>query len=414
MEKYNYLIIGGGIAGVTAAETIRQKDAVGSIAIVTNEPYKLYSRVMLSKPDFFLGKIPFDRVWMKSDEWYGVNKITFLNHKIATAIDAAGKSVSFADETKLAYEKLLLATGACARRWNVPGADKKGIYYLRSLDDGKAIMGAIKTAKHALIIGGGFIGFEMADLLRMANINTTFVLLESYFWEPVLDEDAGRMVEKALLAGGVKIMHKAEVAEVLGSGSVEGVVLKDGTKLECDMVVCGIGTACTTDWLRASGLQANQGIIVDERLRTNLPDVWAAGDVSEYKDIVLDETIHMGNWMNAREQGKVAGLNMAGTETPFNLASFYTAQGLGISIVFVGDVRASAGRGVVKRGSPAANSYGRIIVLDKGGRKELEGAVLINRSSELMAIAKIIEKNIDVSQKLRELGDEKFDLKTFL
>ena len=411
INRYKYLIVGGGVAGTTAAETIRQKEPDASIAVVSDEPYGLYSRVMLSKPNFFLGKIPFDEVWLKGNEWYQKNNIAFLGGKKATAIDAKNKIVSLADGSQISYEKLLLATGVCARHLEVPGADKKGIYYLRTLEDGKAIMAAIKSAKAAAIVGGGFIGFEMAELLKMAGLDTTIIIRESYFWEPALDEDSGRMIEKALKDAGVKIIYKAEVAEIIGKDSVEAVVLKDGSRIECDMIICGIGAGCDLDSLKDSGFNVNRGILTNEYLETNLSDVWAAGDAAEFKDLILDETIQLGNWVNAHEQGRIAGLNMVDKKTPFKFVSFYTTSGFGLSIAFVGDVRLGPDRIVVKRGSPEINSYARIIVLDKGNRKEVEGATLINRTSEMSAIAKLIESNIDVSQKLNELGDPNFDLK---
>ncbi|MDI6820791.1 MAG: FAD-dependent oxidoreductase [Patescibacteria group bacterium] len=412
MDNYKYLIIGGGVAGSTAAETIRLKDSVASIAIINDELYTLYSRVMLSKPNFFLGQIPFDSVWLKNNEWYKKNNIVFLGGITVVKLDANKKTVILSDNLILGYEKLLIATGVCTRKWNFPGSQKKGIYYLRTLDDGRAIMNAIKIAKRAVTIGGGFISFEMADLLKMAGIDTTMIIRENYFWEPMLDEDSGRMVENALKKNGIKIIYKSEVKEVIGETNVKAVILQDNTKIECDMIICGIGAYCDFGWLADSGLKTNRGILADEYLKTNLPDVWTAGDVAEFNDLILDETIQIGNWVNAREHGRIVALNMVGEHTAFKFVSFYTTQGLGISIAFIGDVRLDKNRLVIKRGSPNKNSYGRIIILDKGVRKEVEGATLINRTSEMTAIAKIIEKNIDVLNKLDKLGDDNFDLKS--
>jgi len=411
-NEYEYLIIGGGVAGATAAETIRQKKSTASVAVINDEPYALYSRVMLSKPSFFLGKIPFDQVWLKGAEWYKEHNIAFLGGKKAVGIDAINKTVSLDDGTKYGYKNLLIATGVCPRKWEVAGADKKGIYYLRTLDDGKAIMKAVKSAKRAITIGGGFISFEMAELLKMAGLETTAVIRESYFWEPTLDEASGRMIEKALKDRGVKITYKAEVSEISGKDEVEGIVLKDGRRIECDMIICGIGAVCEAGWLKSSELKLNRGILTNEYLETSLPDVWAAGDVAEFKDLILDETVQLGNWVNAREQGRIAGLNMIGEKTPFKFVSFYSTQGFGISIAFIGDARPGPERIVIKRGSPEANSYARIIILNKGDRKEVEGATLINRTGEMSAIAKLIESNIDVSQKLKELADPNFALKS--
>jgi len=414
VTTYRYLIVGGGVAGATAAETIRAKEPSASIAVVNNEPYALYSRVMLSKPEFFLGKIPFDKVWLKGTTWYRDHRVDFLGGKKAAGLDPSRKILLLDDGSTVGYEKLLLATGVCVRRWDVAGADKKGVHYLRTLDDGKSIMGAITTAKRAVVIGGGFIGFEMAAILRTAGLETSLLLRESYFWEPTLDEASGRMIEKALTAGGVKIFRRAEAVEVIGDGSVEGVVLKDGTNMECDIIICGIGTSCALEWLQENGIRVNHGIVANEYLETSAHDVWTAGDVAEFNDLILDETTQIGNWVNAREQGRIAGLNMMGAHQPFRFVSFYTTQGMGVTIAFVGDVRVLPGREVIPRGSPESNSYGRLIVLNKGARKEVEGATLINRTMELTAIARLIESNVDVSDKLGALADTNVNLKSLI
>src|ERR1035437_4619713 len=150
--SYKYLIIGGGAAGTAAAETIRQNDKVGTVAIISDEPYPLYSRVMLSKPNFFLGKIPFEQIYLKGKEWYNENQIEFIGGKKVIGLDSTTKTISLLDNSQLQYEKLLVATGVDARKWIAKGSDKKGIHYLRTLEDGKGIMEGIKTAKEAVTI----------------------------------------------------------------------------------------------------------------------------------------------------------------------------------------------------------------------------------------------------------------------
>jgi len=417
MDRFKYLIVGGGVAGVTAAEMIRERDLEGSVGLVNDEPYTLYSRVMLSKPNFFLEKIPFEKVWLKGTEWYQKNNISFIGGKRAVGLDAVNKVLSLADGAKLGYEKLLLATGVCARRWNVPGADKRGVFHLRTLEDGKSIIKAIKSVKRAATVGGGFISFEMADMLKLAGLDVAVVIREAYFWEPILNEVSGLMVEKAMTGGGVRIVKNAEVREVAGGETAEAIVLKNGTKIPCEMIVCGIGVVCPNDWLQSSGIKTAHGILTNEYLETSLPDVWAAGDAAEYKDLILEETVQMGNWVSAHEQGRIAAQNMVAStgaaglaKEPFRFVSFYTTQGFGIAIAFVGDTRPGPDRIVIERGSPKINSYGQIIIVGK----ELVGATLINRSQELTEIAKLIQNNVDVSTKRKELSDPNFDLKLLL
>ena len=407
MSNFKYLIIGGGVAGVTAAETVRQNDANGTIAIVSDEPYILYSRVMLSKPSFFLGKVPFDQVWLKTEAWYKEKNITFLGGKTVTSLDATQKKVGLADGDFISYEKLLIATGTATRKAGMPGADKKGVHYLRSLEDGKGIMENIKTAKSAVTVGGGFIGFEMADLMHLAGLRTTVVLREPYFWSPTLDQASGSIIENAMKKAGVEILHTNEIVEIIGGEKVEGVLLKDGTKIACEVVIFGIGTVCQLDWVKTAGISINRGLVANEFMETSAPDVWTAGDITEYKDLLLEENVQMGNWVSAHEQGRVAGLGMSGKREAFRFVSFYTTQGFGLSVAFVGDVAQGVDRVIVARGSLEANALTRFCVVGK----ELVGATLVNRTAEMSTISKLIEKNVDVSTHTAELADVNFDLK---
>lgn len=395
------------MAGVTAAETIRQNDPAGTIGIVSDEPYMLYSRVMLSKPNFFLGKVDFDQVWMKGEEWYKERNIAFMGGKTVNGLDVTQKKVSTSDGSSISYEKLLIATGTATRKATMPGADKKGVHYLRSLEDGKGIMENIKTAKSAVTVGGGFIGFEMADLMQLAGLKTTVVLREPYFWDPMLDEVSGKMIETAMKKVGVNILHNTEITEITGGESVEGVVLKDGTKIPCEIVIFGIGTTSHLDWAKSAGLDINRGIIANEFMETSVADVWTAGDIAEYKDLILQENVQMGNWVSAHEQGRVAGAGMSGKRQPFKFVSFYTTNGFGLIVAFVGDACPSPGRVVIPRGSPETNSYGRLILVNN----EIEGATLINRIQEMGTISKLIEVNVDVSAHHAELADPSFDLR---
>jgi nitrite reductase (NADH) large subunit len=292
----------------------------------------------------------------------------------------------------------------------MPGADKKGVHYLRSLEDGKGIMENIKTAKNAVTVGGGFIGFEMADLMQLAGMKTTVVLREPYFWDPTLDEASGKMIESAMGKVGVNILHNTEITEVIGGESVEGVVLKDGTKIPCEIVIFGIGTVSHLDWMKSAGLNVNRGILANEFMETSVSDVWTAGDVAEYKDLILQENVQMGNWVSAHEQGRIAGQGMVGKRQPFKFVSFYTTNGFGLTVAFVGDASVGANRTIIPRGSPEINSYARIILVNN----EIEGATLINRIQEMGTISKLIEGNIDVSAHLAELADPNFDLKKLM
>ncbi|MDO8560506.1 MAG: FAD-dependent oxidoreductase [bacterium] len=406
-SAYDYCIIGGGVAGTTAAETLRQRDAGASIAVVSDEPHRFYSRILLSKPNFFLGKIPFDQIWLKIPQWYREQKIVLLAGKRATAVDAAAHTVTLGGKTTLRYGKLLIATGAQAVPWPAAGADKKGVLYLRTLDDAKAIIAAIKKAKRAVCVGSGFTSFEMCEMLTMAGLQVTLVMREPHYWDPLLDEQSGNMIEAALLSGGVKIHRNALVKTVDGRAKVSGVTLESGQNIPCELIVAGVGARPDLSWLQGSAVKINRGILADEYLKTSAPDVYTAGDCAEFNDLILDEHVLLGNWVNAQMHGKLAAANMLGERQPFKLVSFYTAMGFGLTIAFAGDVR-SQGRQAITRG-PQGNTFARLIVDE---HDELVGATFINRTNELASVCKLIEKNVKVSPIKDKLADPTVDLGT--
>lgn len=411
MKSVTHLIVGGGIAGTTAAETLRKRDPNASITIVTDEPYRLYSRVLLSKPAFLTGTSNFDSVWMKSDEWYTANNITLMSGRSATALDPNTKTVTLDDGGSITYEKLLIASGTHNRMWTIPGANKKSVHYLRTLDHAKAIIDDLKDGKkRAVMIGSACVTYEVADILRSKDIAVTEVMREQYFWEPALSESEASIVENRLVERGVTLIRNMEVVEILGDGEVSGVVLKDGTRLDCDMVFAFIGVDIPVAWLSSSGITLDRGVVGNEYLETSLSDVWVAGDIARFHDTILDDTVMMGNWMNAVKQGEVAAGNMLGDKKRYELISFHSSHGFGDMISFAGDGRTKEDREYIMRGSVADRKLGRLIL--RGDR--IVGATMVNRTPELATIVKLIASRIDVSSKKTELADPSYDLKHLL
>ncbi|MBN2094062.1 MAG: FAD-dependent oxidoreductase [Candidatus Zambryskibacteria bacterium] len=421
-EKYKYLIIGGGIAGTTAAETLRKNDNEANIAIISDEP-RMYSRIMLSKSNFFLEKIPFDSIWLKEEKWYIDNRIDFIGDTLATKLDTQNKTVKLKDDKILQYEKLLLATGGEAREWPLPGTDKKGICYVRDLSQVKILMDSVRSSKQAIAIGSGFVSFEMCEMMKKAGVEEiTLIMREPYYWYPVLDEESGKMIEGAMIKGGIKIIRENEVKEILGDNSsnssgqerISGVVLKDGTEIPCQTAVIGIGLSCNLDWIKNAGVETNKGILANEYLETNLPDIYTAGDVAEFNDIILGERVQLGNWINAQKQGQVAAFNMLGKREIFRMVSFYNATGFGLSISMSGDPCPKNICNVIKRGSSNLNEaqgFTRIII---DQNNEIVGGTFINRPQDMAPVNKLIESNFKISSHESELANPNFDLKQLI
>ncbi|MFH1047348.1 MAG: FAD-dependent oxidoreductase [Patescibacteria group bacterium] len=411
MKTYKYLIIGGGIAGTTAAETLRKEDPNGNVAIISDEPHPLYSRILLSKPNFFLEKVPFDIIWMRQDDWYANQGIDYISGRTAVVLDAANHQVMLDNGTELVYEKLLLAIGCPVRRIPVAGLEKRGVNYVKTVEDAKQIIANVKKSQKAIVVGSGFISFEMLDMLHLAGLKVEGVIREKYFWEPVLDEPAGRIIERKLADLGIGLRLETELAEIVGGESVEGVVLKNGERIDCQMVVLGVGTQLIGEWLKSAGLEINRGIVADEKLATNLLDVWTAGDVAEFKDVMLDCRNMCGLWINAQMQGKTAALNMLGRDQTYRYLSSYTAHGFGLHIGFVGQTRLDADCELISRGNPTSGEYTAIVV--RGGNRVVGGFV-VNRTKDMAPIMKLAETRVDVADIKDKLADLDIDLSTLI
>ncbi|KKS30501.1 MAG: Nitrite reductase (NAD(P)H) [Parcubacteria group bacterium GW2011_GWA2_43_11] len=412
MQYYTYVIIGGGIAGTTAAETIRKNDPVGSIAIVSDEPHNCYSRVLLSKPKWVLGEQPFENVWLKSDAWYRENNIHLFKGIRATELQSGAKIVTLSDGDSLQYKKLLLATGAHSRKWDVKGSDKKGIYYLRTVDDATAISEVAQgEPKRVIMIGSACVSFEIIEILHSRGFTVTEVMRERYFFEPQLSPEEVAPIEKMLEEKGIEIVREVEVAEVLGDTQVTGVRLSNGREIPCDIILPFIGVELPVGWIQKAGVATHKGIYANQFLETNVPDVWTAGDTTECWDSMLEETVIMGNWMSARLQGEIAGKNMSNaTKEPFAQVSFHTSHGFGFQIGWTGDVRALEDRIVIHYPTPLENSHCRIII----AKGKVMGGTTVNRPDLMGAITKLIKAKVDMSDKLEGLRDGTVDIKTLV
>lgn len=411
MSTYTYLIIGGGVAGTTAAETLRRANKEATIAIVTDEPYRLYSRVLLSKPPFLTGTQPFESVWMKTPEWYTANAITLRADERASALDPQKKIVTLENGETIGYEKLLIACGTHTRHWKIPGADKLGVHYLRTLRHAEGIIEELRSGKkHAVMVGSACVTYEVADILRAKDIGITEIMRENYFWEPSLSNAEASIVEERLRERGVELIRDMEIVEVTGGERVTGVILRDGRHVTCDMIFAFIGVEIPIGWLTSSALALERGVLTNEYLETSHPDIWAAGDIARFQDVILDDRVMMGNWMNAVKQGEVAAQNMLGTRTKFSMISFHSSHGFGDMISFAGDGRMRPDREYVMRGSAKDRKLGRFILRE--GR--IVGATMVNRTAELSTIVKLIAARLDVRDKKERLADPAFDLKTLL
>lgn len=386
VENFKYLIIGGGISGTTAAEKIRFLDPDSSIAIIDQENFPLYSRVML--PQYLEESLTREKVFLKHDSFYSENKITFLKGLVVKEVNTREKKVVF-DSNEAHYEKLLIATGGRVKTLEVPGKEKKGIYYFRTLVESDQIFKRVKEVKNALVVGGGFIGLEFINVFFHYGLKMTCIVLEPYYWSNILDEISGLMIEKHLQEKGINFLFGEEVREFIGSEWVEKTLTKKGLEVPSEIVGIGIGIDLNTDFVKNTSLLINKGIVTNEYLETNVENVFAAGDVAEFKDVILEKTLVLGNWSNAAGMGRIAGFNMVGQRQKYQSVTNYSISCLGLNITFVGDV-SKEGVEILSRGSIEEGSYERILL--RNG--VVVGATLINRKKDYPVIAEAIKNRL--------------------
>ncbi len=403
----DHVIIGGGIAGTTAAEGLRKKSD-GSVMILTDEAHTLYSRVRL--PDYLVAQIPRERVFMKDEAWYRERRIDLVRGRTVRALSLADRSVRLDDGSVVRYGTLLLAMGGGARRLSCEGADWPGVHYLRTIDDADRILSSIPTTTRAVVVGGGFIGVELARCFSHHGRPTTMVLMESRFWPAFLDEAANAWIDRTLGAHGIDVRYSEQLQSIQGTGPRRNAVMASGNIFPCDIMGVGIGISTLHPFVKEAGLNVRKGIVTDECLRTSDPHVFAAGDVTEFLDLTRGQSNQIGNWSNAMEQGKVAALNMAGEPTPYRFVGNYVISIFGLTVGLTGDPAMPPGAEAILRGSPDRGSHARLVVRDH----VIKGAAVLNAPKENVTIGQLIKQEIRIDHAREQLADPTFDLKSLL
>ncbi len=323
MDQAKYVIVGGGLAGFNAIPPIRERDADGRIVLVTDEKERPYDRVPLSKR-YLQGALSRDGVFLRPPEFFEENHVELRTGLRATTLDARAKRLSLEDGTELGYEKLLLATGGWPRRLPLPGADLRGIHYLRTLEDSDRLKAAMEHSKRLVVVGGGFIGCEVAAAGVMKGLEATVVEVGPYLLNLAFDEPTGRWVMGYLAAKGMKVRCGERAMRFHGEGGhVTGVETSTGAVIPADLVVVGVGLIPNTDLAQAAGLKVDNGIVVDEHLRSSALDVYAAGDVARFYAPVFERHLRVEHYDVAVRHGKVAGANMAGGDAAFTELPYF-------------------------------------------------------------------------------------------
>jgi NADPH-dependent 2,4-dienoyl-CoA reductase/sulfur reductase-like enzyme len=355
MDGSRFVIVGGGmVAGYAARQLIELGMKPGELTILSADTSVPYERPPLSKA-FLAGRETEESIRINPEGFYREHGIEIRLGCQVTAVDVNRKRLSLLSGGAFDFENLIIATGSRVRTLNVPGAQLANVQYLRSVDDAKAIRQRAHSVQRAVVVGGGFIGMEVASVLAQKPIETTMVTPDDRIWKQFFTPEMSHAFENYFAARGVRFVKPATIKALKGDGAVEAVELGDGRAIACEMVVAGIGVRPVTEFLANSGIDVADGVTVNEYLETNVPGIFAAGDVANYPDLLFQKRRRVEHWDNAVSQGQHCARILMGERTPFRHVPYFFSDVFDLSYEFWGDP--AGAEQVVHRGDLSGNSF---------------------------------------------------------
>ncbi len=401
MEKVDYLLVGGGLAAAKCAAELRGRRASGRIMIISAEKRLPYNRPPLSK-GLLLGYQNPDQIGVFKPDFYQDQKVELVLGSRITEVDGDKKIAVGDDGIQYHFDKMLVATGAAPRHLSVPGADLENIFYLRSLDDSLAINESLGKAQRALIVGAGFIGMELASAFVQKNVETTMLVRDNKLFAKLGSPELSVFFEDYFKNQGVAIVYGDSVDSFEMTGDGINVVTKAGNSRQCDIAAVGIGVIPNTQFLEGSGVEVDNGVRVDEYMRSSIPDIYAAGDVANFYDPIFGKRRRVEHWDNAITQGELAAANMMGDSRTYNKVAYFFSDMFDFSWEWLGDN--SDTDTVINRGSLGSKSAS-VFYLKEG---RLRAAFLMMRDAKERKWAeKAIISGVELTDaKQEELADE--------
>jgi 3-phenylpropionate/trans-cinnamate dioxygenase ferredoxin reductase subunit len=332
------VVVGAGFAGAKAVETLREEGFGGRVVLVGDEADRPYERPPLSK-DYLRGEAERRTIYVHAEDWYAEHDVELRLGSPVTALDVAGRAVELAGGERLGYDGLLLATGAEPKRLPIPGADLDGVLYLRSVADSDALRARLERGGSVVVVGAGWIGCEVAASARQSGLEVTVVEPQSLPLEGVLGPELGAVYRDIHADNGVTLRLGTGVSAFEGAGAVERVRLSDGSAVDCDFVVVGVGVRPRVALAERAGIAVGDGILVDERLATSAAGVFAAGDVASALHPFYGERVRVEHWATALEQGPHAARSMLGGTAPYEKLPYFFSDQYDVGMEYAGFAR---------------------------------------------------------------------------
>jgi 3-phenylpropionate/trans-cinnamate dioxygenase ferredoxin reductase subunit len=397
-----YVIVGASLAGATAAVTLREEDAKASVTLIGAEREPPYERPPLSKA-YLRGEVPFDKALVRPSAFYAEHGIETMFGTRATRIDPSARFVELEDRRRVPFDVILIATGGRNRRIAIPGSELEGIYGLRSVEDADRIKAEMIPGRRVVVVGMGFIGSEVAASLRRKDLEVVAIEPAKTPLFRVMGEAVGQSIAELHRAHGVRTIFEDTVAAFEGTQRVARVITKGGLRLECDFVVVGIGIVPVVDIVEGTGVHVDNGVVVDQYCQTNVPGIYAAGDVANHYHPVFERQIRVEHWHNAIKQGAAAARNMLGRAVPYEEIHWFWSDQYDANLQYAGFH--TKWEQLVVRGRIDSGSFLAFYIND--GR--IDAVVGLNRAQDVRRAIPLIKARRILN--LEELHDERIDLR---
>ena len=403
-REVDFLLIGGGLASATCAAELRKRGAEGSILLAGREPEPPYERPPLSK-EYLRGEAERADAYVNPSAWYEENEVDLLSGTNVMSLDSEARTAKLQGGEEVQFGQALLATGAMVNILRVEGAENEGIHYLRAYGNSDAIRADAEAAEHVVLVGGSYIGAEVAASLTARGAKCTIVMMEDVALSRSFGEKAGRWFQGRLEEHGVTLHGGEELEAYEGDGRVKAVLTRSGLAIECDAVVVGAGVRPDAVLAQRAGLEVDDGIVCDSKLRTSAEGIYAAGDCCSYDSVVHDRRLRVEHWDVAMQQGAYAARNMLGEGVDYDVVPyFFSDLADWASLEYVGPAQDPDEE--IWRGDPESGEFSVWYLKDN----RVAGCLSVERSEDLAEARRMLADRVDVSAAKAQISDPDSDL----